>query len=197
MPEEAGIQLLALALRALLGVLNHGFRSPRRRAGYFPLSRQRKVTKGKTTPASAPIGRCPIGTLRCSPPSGRRTTRPSMASDSSPFPAGRLRSSALLQGWVGQQPEQRQRQRQQQRQRPKQQHVRLPCSCPALALLLTFPPLSRAEERSQTPGKGELFEAMDGRVVRRPVAGEHRREPGGRSPSGATAGVVFPLVTFL
>ncbi len=69
-----------------------------RRAGHFPLTRQRKVTKGKATPASAPIGLCPIGTLRCSPPSGRRTTRPSLASDSSPFPAGRLCSSALLQG---------------------------------------------------------------------------------------------------
>ena len=58
----------------------------------------RKVTKGKTTPAYAPIGLRPIGTLRCSPSTGRQTTRPSMASDSLPFPGGRLRSSALLQG---------------------------------------------------------------------------------------------------
>ena len=43
---------LAWMLRSLLGVSNQGFRSPPRRAGYFPLSRQRKVTKGKTTPQS-------------------------------------------------------------------------------------------------------------------------------------------------
>ena len=58
-------------------------------------------------------------------------------------------------------------------------------------------PCSSAEERSRPAGKGELFEAMDGRVVRRPLGGEHRREPMGRSPIGADAGVVFPLVTFL
>ena len=69
-----------------------------RRAGYFSLLAQREVTKRKSAPASAPIGLRPTGTLRCSPPSGRRTTRPSLASDSSPFPAGRLCSSALLQG---------------------------------------------------------------------------------------------------
>ena len=41
-----------------------------------------------------------------------------------------------------------------------------------------------------------MFEAMDGRVVRRPVASEHRRAPSGRSPIGADAGVAFSLVTF-
>ena len=58
-------------------------------------------------------------------------------------------------------------------------------------------PLRSAEERSRPAGKGELSEARDGRVVRQPVDGEHRREPMGRSPIGADAGVVFPLVTFL
>jgi hypothetical protein len=69
-----------------------------RRASHFPLLAQRKVTKGKGTPASAPIGLRPIGPLRCSSPTGRQTTRPSLASNSLPFPDGRLRSSALLQG---------------------------------------------------------------------------------------------------
>ena len=69
-----------------------------RRASHFPLSRQRKVTKGKTTPASAQDELRPSCSPRCSSPTGRQTTRPSMASDSVPFPGGRLRSSALLRG---------------------------------------------------------------------------------------------------
>jgi hypothetical protein len=73
-----------------------------RRASHFPLLRQRKVTKGKATPASAQDGRSPSCSLRCSSTTGRQTTRPSLASNSLPFPGGRLRSSALLQGKGGQ-----------------------------------------------------------------------------------------------
>jgi hypothetical protein len=58
-------------------------------------------------------------------------------------------------------------------------------------------PCRSAEERSWSPGKGELFEARDSRVVRRPVASEHRRGPSGLCPIGADAGVPFSLVTFL
>ena len=54
-------------------------------------------------------------------------------------------------------------------------------------------PLARAEERSQIPGKAKLFEAMDGRVVWRPVDGEHCRGPGGqgRSEGNRLGGLLF------
>ena len=50
------------------------------------------------------------------------------------------------------------------------------------ARALAFPraPYGRAEEHSELPGKGKLFEAMDGRVVYRPADREHRRDPDGR-----------------
>jgi len=57
-------------------------------------------------------------------------------------------------------------------------------------------PLRSAEERSRPAGIGELSEARDGRVVRRPLGGEHRRVPAGQRPIGADAGVPFSLVTF-
>ena len=62
------------------------------------LGGQEKVTKENATPASAQDELCSSCSLRCSSSTGRQTTRPSLASDSLPFPGGRLRSSALLQG---------------------------------------------------------------------------------------------------
>ena len=127
MPAKAGIQLLALALCILCDVWNPGFRSPRRRASYFPLlahcaagaartaqpapkgqsagcAESRKVGKGKGTPAVAPDGLRPPGPLRCSPATGRRTTRPSRGactteSVRAPKPAARSISPPLLGPW--------------------------------------------------------------------------------------------------
>ncbi len=68
------------------------------------------------------------------------------------------------------------------------------------ALCFEWGPCGRAEERSRQPGKGKLFEHRDVRVVCRPVAGEHRRGPGGqesdrRGRRGVLSFGYFPLDT--
>ena len=101
--RRPGSSSYALALRILLGVSNLG---SARLGGerVTSLLAKREVTKRNAFPASAPIGRCPIGSLRCSPPSGRRTTRPSQGACTAESvraakPATRSISPPLLGPW--------------------------------------------------------------------------------------------------
>ena len=86
MPAKAGIQCLGLDASLSLGCVEPRVPLASAASGLLSFVSSKESNQRKDDPAVAPVGLRPPGSLRCSPATGRRTTRPSMASNSSPFP---------------------------------------------------------------------------------------------------------------